>query len=41
MKKAEYTDIESLIDEIEDIRHKAVFRFIIKLLREINPGDDD
>lgn len=41
MKKSKYKEIESLIDEIEDIRYKSVFQFIIKLLREINPGDDD
>lgn len=41
MKKSEYAEIEKLIEELEDIRCKAVFRFIIALLRDINPGDED
>jgi|ETNvirenome_6_85_1030632.scaffolds.fasta_scaffold03578_8 hypothetical protein len=41
MKKSEYTEIEKLIEELDDIRCKAVFRFIITILRDINPGDDD
>lgn len=41
MKQAEYTEIEKIIEEMEDIRQKAVFRFIIKLMRKMNPGEPE
>ena len=41
MKKSEYTDIESSVEGINDETVKKVLRFVIKLLKEINPGDSD
>lgn len=40
MNRAEYEGIEKLIVDLDDVNAKAIFRFIISLLRELNPGDE-
>ena len=41
MKKSEYQEIEKLIEGLDDIKCKAVCQFIIRVLRDVNPGDED